>query len=354
MPSPISNPGGRRLHHFDMLKGIAIAMVVMGHVLTMCIRDIDSAVAFKIISNTHMPVFFFISGYMSGRRSDSLAAAAGSIAKRFKQLVVPMVVVSTIWIFYFPHSGLQSPFDSSFEGLWSNSWKNGYWFTLTLFAIIVIWTFVARIGGLFKPAMTAAIVWAALIAMALYLPVGIVGYAGLDLLARFWPIFCIGALARRGDWLERCLSSDVAVTVCIAALCPLYYYALWPWEFDGVSHCAAELLYTLLYFAISIVALAVVRPWAVSAFADGVGSAAARLWCFLGRKSLAIYLFHFFFLFPLAALKEPLEAVNLAFVPTIAIAAIIAAAIIAAVLLVNAIISKSNILARLLTGQISK
>ncbi|MGM9851956.1 MAG: acyltransferase family protein [Muribaculaceae bacterium] len=68
MPSSISNPGGRRLHHFDMLKGIAIAMVVMGHVLTMCIRDIDSAVAFKIISKTHMPVFFFISGYMSGRR----------------------------------------------------------------------------------------------------------------------------------------------------------------------------------------------------------------------------------------------------------------------------------------------
>lgn len=55
MPSSISNPATRRLHHFDMLKGIAIAMVVMGHVITMCIRDIDSAAAFKIIPNTHIP-----------------------------------------------------------------------------------------------------------------------------------------------------------------------------------------------------------------------------------------------------------------------------------------------------------
>lgn len=31
----------------DLLKGIAIFMVVMGHVLTMCIRDIDAATLFK-------------------------------------------------------------------------------------------------------------------------------------------------------------------------------------------------------------------------------------------------------------------------------------------------------------------
>ena len=42
----------------DLLKGIAIFMVVMGHVLTMCIRGIDSAALFKIIGEVHMPLFF--------------------------------------------------------------------------------------------------------------------------------------------------------------------------------------------------------------------------------------------------------------------------------------------------------
>ena len=55
----------KRVDTFDLLKGIAIFLVVMGHVLTMCIRDIDSSVAFKLIGEVHMPVFFFISGYFT-------------------------------------------------------------------------------------------------------------------------------------------------------------------------------------------------------------------------------------------------------------------------------------------------
>lgn len=33
----------QRIEYFDLLKGIAIFLVVMGHALTMCIRGIDAA-----------------------------------------------------------------------------------------------------------------------------------------------------------------------------------------------------------------------------------------------------------------------------------------------------------------------
>ena len=33
----------QRLQYFDMLKGIAIFMVVMGHVLTFCVREKENA-----------------------------------------------------------------------------------------------------------------------------------------------------------------------------------------------------------------------------------------------------------------------------------------------------------------------
>lgn len=33
----------------DVMKGVAIFLVVMGHVLTMCIREIDRASLFKFI-----------------------------------------------------------------------------------------------------------------------------------------------------------------------------------------------------------------------------------------------------------------------------------------------------------------
>ncbi|MDE6109114.1 MAG: acyltransferase family protein, partial [Muribaculaceae bacterium] len=108
-----------RLHYFDMLKGIAIFMVVMGHVLTMCVREIDRATLFKFIGAVHMPLFFFISGWMT-YRSDGRGAALG---KRAAQLLVPMLFMSTLWIWYFPHSGLQSPLYSTFKGLWLETWK---------------------------------------------------------------------------------------------------------------------------------------------------------------------------------------------------------------------------------------
>ena len=39
----------QRLQHFDVIKGIAILLVVMGHVLIMGIHGLDKAFIFKFI-----------------------------------------------------------------------------------------------------------------------------------------------------------------------------------------------------------------------------------------------------------------------------------------------------------------
>ena len=128
-----------RLHYFDMLKGIAIFMVVMGHVLTMCVREIDRAAIFKFIGEVHMPLFFFISGWMAMRLGEGGNVATPSLLPRAKRLLLPMLGASTLWLYYFPLSGLESPLVSTWEGLWSNEWKNGYWFTLVLFEIFAVY-----------------------------------------------------------------------------------------------------------------------------------------------------------------------------------------------------------------------
>ena len=78
-----------RLHHFDILKGLAIFMVIMGHVITMCIRDIDSAVLFKFVEKMHMPIFFFISGYFSYKVLENGNLAIPKLGVRVKQLHIP-------------------------------------------------------------------------------------------------------------------------------------------------------------------------------------------------------------------------------------------------------------------------
>ena len=61
----------QRLQHFDVIKGIAILLVVMGHVLIMGIHGLDKAFIFKFIEKLHMPLFFFISGYFTFKMTDN-------------------------------------------------------------------------------------------------------------------------------------------------------------------------------------------------------------------------------------------------------------------------------------------
>lgn len=90
-----------RLHHFDMLKGIAIFLVVVGHVLTMCIRDIDNAVLFKFVEKIHMPIFFFISGYFTYKLNEKGRLKMPNLLSRAKQLLIPFFCGEYIMDFLF-------------------------------------------------------------------------------------------------------------------------------------------------------------------------------------------------------------------------------------------------------------
>ena len=134
-----------RMHYMDLLKGIAIFMVVMGHVLTICIRDIDAATIFKIIGEVHMPIFFFISGWFTYKATADGRIRRPDLRRRAMQLIVPMVIVSTLWVLQFPYSGLRSPMAPGFEGLWTSEYKNGYWFTPVLFVIMALYALLAPV-----------------------------------------------------------------------------------------------------------------------------------------------------------------------------------------------------------------
>ena len=135
----------KRVAAFDVLKGIAIYLVVMGHVLTMCIRDIDSAVLFKLVGEIHMPIFFFISGYFTYKLTGNGDFAMPNLRKRFQQLIIPFLAVSALWMWYFPHSRLQSPLSQSWPQLLTTYWKDGYWFTLTLFEVVLVYAGISRL-----------------------------------------------------------------------------------------------------------------------------------------------------------------------------------------------------------------
>ena len=49
----------------DLLKGVAILLVVVGHSFYFSFVEHESAIAFIALASIHMPLFFVISGYLS-------------------------------------------------------------------------------------------------------------------------------------------------------------------------------------------------------------------------------------------------------------------------------------------------
>lgn len=343
-------PNTNRLALFDVVKGIAIFMVVMGHVLTMCIRQIDSAAAFKLIGEVHMPLFFFVSGFFTGRRAPDGSLRLPPYAKRALQLLIPMIAVSTIWVFWFPVSGLESPLNSTFEGLWTDEWKNGYWFTPVLFVIMVLYGAVAPLMGRARSAAVQVTVVLGASALffvgASFVPAFYKGVFSTGLIARFFPVFAIGAIAglhkeafmmlARRPWV-------LAVTIVGSGL--LLSYVCWYWRYPFMPMWALEPMRSLMHICLAIAAIGVLAPWCAA------GGKAVEMWSYVGRKSLPIYLLHYFFLFPLGAIRPALEALDLAFLPLVATAAFVAVFVVAITLGTTYIINSSRPLAFLLLGE---
>lgn len=328
-----------RLRYFDMLKGLAIFLVVMGHVLILCVRGIDRAPAGKFIGEIHMPIFFFISGWLASRcRPDGTGFRAPAILPKVKRLLLPMVLMSSLWIFVFPATGLESPMDSTFGGLWADQYKNGYWFTLVLFEIFVLYaplsiamsarqSFTARAG-------VAALVWITLMIVNVVLPADISNYLSFSLTSRYFGAFAAGVLAARySDRFGRLCADGRVCAAALIGICAGLALICWPWKYN-IEEPLLSVIATAVYILVAILGIAVVKPWSAAAFAPERSAEAplARMWEYIGKRSLAIYLLHYFFLFPLGGIRPALEAVDLALVPLTTVAAVGAAIIIAMVL----------------------
>lgn len=82
----------QRLIYVDRLKGFAIFLVVLGHVIQYNSLDFTSNKLFAAIYSFHMPLFFFISGYIAEKMTDNIGfrAYGGFIGKKSMALLLPL------------------------------------------------------------------------------------------------------------------------------------------------------------------------------------------------------------------------------------------------------------------------
>lgn len=261
----------QRIQYIDRLKGLAIILVVMGHVFGFSPPD-DGIIAF--IYTFHMPLFMFLSGLV--------IAAPPTLSKvlaKWRRFLVPFFVVGLAFALY---RGV------SVAGFFRDGSKCGYWYLWVLAIFYLILSAFRFVGGgkrgLIADMLLFFVVY--VIFLAVLRGFNIVGYddiLSINLCADMFPFFMFGYLARKYRLFDFVRRYPTIAGASVVA----YIIAFVAIEFGG---CKSMIVYNL-----SGLAMVIVLVYAFSA-RERSSSTIERQLGLVGRYSLEIYVLHYFFI----------------------------------------------------------
>ena len=113
----------QRIEYIDALRGFAIILVVVQHMSGLCLRSVDSYAS--MIAQFHMPLFFFISGFVFYKNQiwDN-AAIIIFLKKKIPVYILTPTVFMLLYIYIYKRSLIGVLYDGV---------RYGFWFTYILF-----------------------------------------------------------------------------------------------------------------------------------------------------------------------------------------------------------------------------
>lgn len=100
-------------NYIDRLKGLAIILVVIGHILSFSMMGGKNPIN-TVITSFHMPLFMFLSGLVIKEPK-----IGKKLLARFLQLLAPFLVVGLLF---------NLCINDTFESFFANGFKKGYWY----------------------------------------------------------------------------------------------------------------------------------------------------------------------------------------------------------------------------------
>ena len=300
-----------RLGWLDALRGFTMLLVVTNHVALKSFgMQIRWSAALQFFLLFRMPLFFFISGYLAYKASRVWnARTLGELTlKKLRVQIIPTAVFFLLFLAMIP----TTPFIDSLNEALASSMKAGYWFTLVLLYMLLtfyLFSYVeSKLSSVFP--LVASFLLPLLFIISLgffetcYLPRqfswalghkgppnAFLNYSSLVEMFRYFPFFLYGAMVHR-HWerAQRLMDSRwfFPVVVVLALLTTLevikWHYLRMEW---------ASLPPTLAMFLLLTMVFMFFRHYS-DFFSDK--TALGRGLQFIGRRTLDIYLLHYFFL----------------------------------------------------------
>lgn len=284
----------------DMLRGLAILLVILGHTITGVIDDYEGSALYNLIWCLQMPLFMLISGYVAcyGRTVHTGRDLAKTLLHKTIVYLQPWLVW-TVGV-----RGLligESDFLKLDHMLWHMD--SGYWFLFSIWMIVCCFTVARYAGEQLKKAAKHGPEW-------LYVGIPYVALmAGLDLLGKvcglsflcikltlyYMPFFFLGYLygsekPRIQAWKKgKAMQQWVIALSCIVFVALILRFDFWRIE-DNLQGI-------LLRAAVSLAGCVAFCGLVTGREPKGQFGEAIRLGlAYIGQRSLQLYVLHYLFL----------------------------------------------------------
>lgn len=222
-----------RLEYIDRLKGLAMIMVVAGHIITFCGLGYDNIYMDNIVM-INMPLFLFLNGLVVSKPSKTNGIEY--LRKKTCQILIPFLAWGLIITLY---KG------ETYVNFLSHYWKFGYWYLIVLFEFYLIYIpislFSLKVGKSTKSSnliFISCIVVGYLVVRAVprFLPNLVMSLTSYFQILEYYPFFFMGVLIKKYD-VAKVLISHRNVVMTIILLITSGFYYLW---MEDIYHPIAE------------------------------------------------------------------------------------------------------------------
>jgi len=187
---------GKRDPYFDVVKGVAIVLVVIGHAIQygngqtyMANNVFYENVAYKVIYSFHMPLFMLISGYFFFF-SNNKYGIIHLIGNKVRTILIPIVSFSLFYFFATKFSLSDGIMLSIRRFIWTLFSIKIYWFLWAVLSISILFKLVLLLKNRYL------IVFVCL-ALFFVFPLFVDDNIGLYLCFYIYPYFLLGYLANK-------------------------------------------------------------------------------------------------------------------------------------------------------------
>ena len=263
-----------RITYIDRLKGLAMILVVMGHLILVSFKNPVGNPLFAVCETTEMMLFSFLSGFVVKKMSFE------KVIKKLPQLLLPMLTIGILYTYY---SGRQ------WRDFVNSPFKCGYWYFLFLAYCYFCLSTIEKCNIAFKKVWQRVlqdVAWLVFFSLLVVLIRHLLhiswntDWLSLSVFYSFWPYFMLGYLFRKYNLVNYLEDCNLIFSFTLLLYIP--FVILYCKQGHVFMHLAALCAIIVLLFVFQ-------KREKDSSYAESFLG-------YIGKSSIDVYLFHFFLL----------------------------------------------------------